>query len=184
MISGVATTDGYIQADAFVIAAGAWSGQVARMFGFQLPMQGGTGYSATIAHPVVKLRFPLYLADAKVACSPFDGQLRLAGTMELSGLRPSLNRQRIAAIRSSAARYFSDWRIGEFDDEWVGMRPMTPDGLPVIGRAPNLNNVCIATGHAMLGVTMAPATARAVAELLCTGETSLPIEPFSPARFS
>lgn len=173
-----------IEGDVFVIAAGAWSGLVAERFGVDLPMQAGKGYSITIDNPAVSLGGPVYFPEHKIVTSPFVGALRIGGTMELSGINEDLDSRRIVAIRHGAERFLPGSLQGEGESEWVGMRPLMPDGLPVIGRAPGYDNLYIATGHAMLGVTLAPATAQAIADLVVEGNTRLPIEAFTPDRFA
>lgn len=180
----VVAAGGQVEADAFLIAAGAWSAAVSQHFGFAFPLQPGKGYSLTFRTPPVTLRRPVYLDEARVACSPFDDSLRLAGTMELSGLSTSHDLRRIAAIEQAAARYFDPWKTGAPYTAWMGMRPMTPDGLPVIGRAPGLENVFLATGHAMLGMTLAPVTGAVIADLMCGQTPDVDLTPFSPARFA
>jgi D-amino-acid dehydrogenase len=182
-VNAVQTRAGALEGDVFVIAAGAWSGRVARSFGFNLPIQAGKGYSVTIGQPANKPRHPLYLHEPRVGITPFDGALRLGGTMELSGINTRIVPERVAAIRRAAARYLPNVDAGEAQVEWTGMRPLTPDGLPVIGRAPGLDNVYVATGHAMLGVTLAPVTGAAIAELVAGERSSFDLDPFDPGRF-
>jgi D-amino-acid dehydrogenase len=172
-----------IEGDAFVIATGAWSGLLAERFDISLPMQAGKGYSVTFDQPTLSLRGPVYFPERKIVTSPFLGALRIGGTMELSGINENLDQRRIAAIRRGAELFLPGSTGGESESEWVGMRPLMPDGLPVIGRAPGYDNLYIATGHAMLGVTLAPGTAQAIADLITEGASRLPIEAFAPARF-
>ncbi len=181
--NGLHSSRSPVEGDAFVIAAGAWSGLLAGRLDVSLPMQAGKGYSITIDDPAVSLRGPVYFPEHKIVTSPFVGALRLGGTMELSGINDDLDQRRIAAIRHGAERFLPGSMEGAGESEWVGMRPLMPDGLPVIGRAPGYDNLFIATGHAMLGVTLAPVTAQAIADLIIDGNTRLPIESFTPARF-
>jgi D-amino-acid dehydrogenase len=183
-VVAVDTPSGPVEADVFVLAAGAWSARLARMAGFRLPVESGKGYSITIEHPATQLRQPLYLGEAKVGVSPYDGALRFAGTMELSGLSEDIHAKRLDAIRRSISRFLVSWPQGERDIPWAGMRPLTPDGLPAIGRAPGLENLFVATGHSMLGITLAPATGAAVAELICTGRSEVDVRAFDPGRFA
>jgi D-amino-acid dehydrogenase len=172
-----------LEADHFLIASGAWSGSLARRFGFRLPMQAGKGYSLTLASPARRVRRPLYFGEHQAGATPFEGALRLGGTMELSGLNQRLDRRRVVAIRRAAERYLPGVFPPEASEEWVGMRPITPDGLPAIGRAPGLDNVFVASGHGMLGITLAPATAAAIAGLIARGSGAEELRPFDPARF-
>ena len=183
-IAGVETRDGTLAADQVLIAAGAWSGALASMAGVCLPMQAGKGYHVTVAGPDLRLHHPMYLMESRIAVSPFEGALRMSGTMELSGINLRLDPRRVAAIRHGADRYLPGWQRGASESSWVGMRPLTPDGLPVIGRAPGYENLFLATGHAMLGVTLGPATAAAIAGLMCDGRADVDLAPFDPARFA
>jgi len=177
------TCAGRVAFDQCVIAAGAWSGPLLRQVGYRLPVQAGKGYSVTVTPPPFRVHRPLYLAEAKVACSPFRGAIRMAGTMEFSGLNVRLDRRRVAAMDRAVARFLPGWRSRDAGQEWVGMRAVTPDGLPVIGQVPGFDNLYVATGHAMLGVSLAPATARGVGRLLA-GERPALLAPFDPARFA
>lgn len=182
-VAAVETADGSLAADHVLIAAGAWSGAVAALAGVRLPMQAGKGYNVTVDGPALALRHPMYLMESHIAVSPFAGALRMSGTMELSGINLRLDSRRVAAIRHGADRYLPGWERGAAETTWVGMRPLTPDGLPVIGRAPGYDNLYLATGHAMLGVTLGPATAAAIADLIHDGHTDVDLAPFDPARF-
>ena len=177
------TTQGPVEGTEFLIAAGAWSGEVAELLGVKLPVQAGKGYSITIDRASSPLSRPLYLGEARVGCSPFEGAIRFAGTMELSGVNTVLDRRRIRGIRRGVGRYLNLPMGDSEGTEWVGMRPITPDGLPLLGRVPRFENVYIATGHAMLGVTLAPATAEVMGDLM-TGATPAPeLSAFEPGRF-
>jgi D-amino-acid dehydrogenase len=183
-ITAVLTDRGRLEAEAVVICAGAWSGQVARLAGVRLPIQGGKGYCLDFAPPPREVRHPIYLHEARVAVTPLEGMVRLAGTMEFSGNNDTIRPARVAAIARQAACCLSDWpadyRQAEVDR---GLRPMTPDGLPIIGLLPGHRNLAVAGGHAMLGVTLAPATAEALTEMLTTGEMPEVLRPFDPGRF-
>ncbi len=172
-----------IEADAFVIAAGAWSARMAERCGYRLPVQAGKGYNITVTNPAVPLRHPLYLAEAKMGCTPFEGASRIAGTMELSGINQTLDHRRISALERSVQDYLPRALEGPDRTEWVGMRPLMPDGLPAIGLLPGRSNVYVATGHAMLGVTLALSTGSALAELIVDGRSEVDLRAFDPARF-
>jgi D-amino-acid dehydrogenase len=182
-VSYIVTNQGREPADQVVLAAGAWSGELARRFGSRLPIEAGKGYSITVDQPEQTIGRPLDLIEARVAGTPFDGALRLAGTMELSGLNLRIEPARVEAIRRAAMRYLGWKPRGARELVWVGMRPLTPDGLPIIGRMPGVDNLYAATGHAMLGVTLAPSTAEALADQITTGSASVDLAPFDPRRF-
>lgn len=183
-VTGVRVKGGdVIEGDEVLLATGAEAASLAARAGFELPMQAGKGYSLTIRNPKLKLGRSMYLVEGRVALAPYDGALRLAGTMELSGINTDLYEERIAGIRKSAGLYLTDWSDGDEIIPWVGMRPMLPDGLPAIGRAPTIPNFYIASGHAMLGVTLGPTTAALIADLMTKGQAEIDLTPFDPARF-
>jgi D-amino-acid dehydrogenase len=184
VVVAVDTARGPLGGDVFLLAAGVWSAGLARRVGVRLPLQAGKGYSITIPGANLGIDRPLYLGEAHVGISPYNGAVRLAGTMEFSGVNERLDPRRIAAIRRSATQYLKEWPRGSGEIEWVGLRPVTPDGLPALGRAPRHDNLFIATGHSMLGVTLAPATGRCMADLICTGRTDVNVRPFDPGRFT
>lgn len=183
LITAALTPSGPIEGDRFLIAAGAWSGDVAQKFGFRLPIQAVRGYSITISFPMRRLRRPISLGDAKLIASPFDGTTRVAGWLEFSGINPIVDAGRIRALRRTAGAYLRAWESGSGDRERAGLRPMAPDGLPVIGAVPGYDNLFVATGHGVLGITLAPATARAIAALMTGAEPEVDLHPFSPGRF-
>jgi D-amino-acid dehydrogenase len=126
----------------------------------------------------------LYLAEAKVGISSYADSVRIAGVFELGHSSEKLDRRRLEAMLSTVQPYFEDWSPSSEEAllEWAGLRPMTADGLPLIGRAPALQNVYVATGHGMLGVTLAPATAALLAPLILEDRLLPELVPFEPAR--
>ncbi len=170
-------------ADHVVLAAGAWSPTLAGAFGVRLPIQAGKGYSVTSARPDPCPRCPLLLAEANMAVTPWTSGLRLGGSMEFSGRNTQIRRARIDALRRGAERFLRE-PLGDGPiEEWVGWRPMTPDELPIIGFSPRDENVVLATGHGMMGVSMAPATGRIVAQLVTSGVAEVDLAPYAPDRF-
>lgn len=164
-----------------VVAAGVGSARIVASVGQRLPLRFGKGYGYDLATPPVPLRRAVYLAEAKVAVTPLNDGMRLAGTMEFGGDPDRVDLRRAAGIITSSRPYFE----GGIDTDrapWAGLRPMTPDGLPVIGRMRRAPGVIVATGHAMLGVTLAPRTGQLVADLV---EDRQPPElsPFAVERF-
>jgi len=181
----VETTAGRIASDAIVLAAGARTGELARALGVALPIQGGKGYCLDYTPPPVPLGRAIDFAESRFVASPMEGMLRLAGTMEFSGLNDIIRPERVAALATGAAQALTGFPAGTSGATvGSGLRPITPDGLPVIGWLPGFRNVAVASGHAMLGVTLAPSTGDAVAELVTTGRAPAVIEPFDPARFT
>ena len=157
-----------VTADHVVLAAGSWSARLGRQLGLRLPMQPGKGYSMTLERPSQRLRVPSILSEARVAVTRMGERLRVGGTMELAGFDEGANAGRVEGIIESALRYFPDLRREEFDapPRWHGFRPCSPDGLPYLGNSPRHANVTVATGHSMMGVSLAPITGRLVGELV------------------
>lgn len=178
-VRSVQTSQSSEPVDAVVIAAGAWSASLCHQLGYRLPLQAGKGYSFSIALPQPPRR-PLYLLEAKVAVTEMAGSTRFAGMMELTGTNTRLQPRRLAALELHARRYLRHWAAPQ--NAWAGLRPMVPDGLPVIGAIPGTDNAFIATGHAMLGITLAPLSANAIADML-DGKDDPVLAPFTPARF-
>ena len=128
---------------------------------------------------------PIDFAESRFVASPMDGMIRIAGTMEFSGINDIVRQERVAALARGAARALRGWPEGTGGAIiGCGLRPITPDGLPVIGWLPGFRNLAVASGHAMLGVTLCASTGDAVAELVTSGRAPDVIGPFDPARFS
>lgn len=182
-VRALVTSAGPMEADAVVLAVGAETGSLARAAGAVIPLTAGKGYSVTIHGPRNQLRQPLLLAEDKIVMTPFAGALRFGGTMELSGVNRRLDPRRVRAVRRGVARWVDVPEAATGGVEWVGMRPMAPDTLPVIGRLPARSNVYVNTGHQMSGVTLAPSTGRALAQEMLEGRAEVDLAPFSPSRF-
>ena len=172
-----------IAADRVVVAAGAWSGRALRHIGESVPLEAAKGYSVTTRVEGPIAAHTLYFTEVKIAYTPFDGEVRLAGTLELAGLDTSLRRSRVELLRRSAARYLRDWRTDGQGQEWAGLRPVAADGLPVIGAVPNRPGVFLATGHGTLGITLAATTAVTLAPVVLGESDGRELAAFSPARF-
>ena len=179
----VETAEDELRPETVVLAAGAWTGLLARQVGVFVPLEGGKGYHVDLLRAEGDPLVPVFARDARAVATPLPGGLRLSGTLELAGLDLSIDRRRVAAVRSSLARVLRGMSERRVLEVWAGLRPCTPDGLPVIGRAPGLPGLVLATGHAMKGLALAPVTGRLVAQLL-TGETpEHDLTPFRPDRF-
>ena len=181
--TAVETATGDIPADAVVVATGAWTPQLNRALGAKVPILPGKGYSLTMPRPAVCPTYPLIFEEHRVAVTPFASGYRLGSTMEFAGYDDTLNRARLGILTDAAKLYLRDPLAEPVQEEWWGWRPMTPDGLPVIDRAPAAGNVLIAAGHNMLGLSMAPATGKLVAEMLAGGPTHVDAAPYTLSRF-
>lgn len=182
-IQTAVTGRGEFSADTYVLAAGAGSALLAGQLGLKLPIQPGKGYSITMGRPAVCPTTPCYLYERRVVATPWPSGYRLGGTMEFGGFDLGLNAERLNALKTAAGEYLKDPIGHPLVEEWAGLRPMTYDELPVIGRAPRLRNLIVATGHGMLGVTTAPATGKLVAEIVCGVPPHIDPRPFDPRRF-
>jgi D-amino-acid dehydrogenase len=178
----VATADGTVTTDAVVVAAGAWSGRLLAGI-VDVPLEAAKGYSVTARGEGTVPRHALYLAEAKVGCSTFGDSLRIAGIFDLTGIDSALRRRRLANIVSGSTPYLRDWRPTDVELEWAGLRPYPPDGLPIVGPVPGQDGLFLATGHGRMGITLAPATGRAVATLVTEGRLADELRPFGVERF-
>jgi D-amino-acid dehydrogenase len=170
------TAHGELLADEVVLAAGTWTSSYLRDLGVRVPLVPGTGYSFTV-RPAVVPRRPLHLEEAHVATTPIGGALRVAGTMELSGLRTTINERRVGAIARAADGYLRDVDWSSRTDVWGAPRPVTSDGLPLLGRPRGVRGCVVATGHGMYGVTLAPTTGRLVAAVVGGAEGPAELSP-------
>ena len=177
------TDRGEVQGAVVVLATGAWSPLLGRALGLSLPVEAGKGYSITMRRPEPCPRVPLLLAEASMAVTPWPSGFRLGGTMELTGRNMLLRRARVEALRRGAARFLKE-PLGEgAPEEWCGWRPMTPDELPIIDRSPRQENLFLATGHGMMGVSMATGTAQLVVELVTGRAPHVDPAPYAVGRF-
>ncbi len=173
--------------DELLLATGAWSQHLGRALRLNLPIQAGKGYSFTLPQREgQRLRFPTILAEARVAITPMAGQfIRFGGTMEIGGLNDNINLNRVRGIVKAIPKYFNGYAVEmpKAPNIWHGLRPCSPDGLPYIGRSRQHDNLCIATGHAMMGLSLAPATGKLISEVM-TGQTpSVGMELFEVGRY-
>lgn len=182
-ITAIRISDSEVPTDQVVIAAGAWSPILSRQLGFRLPIQPGKGYSITFSKPDVSPKQPLIFEEHRVAITPFRDSLRVGSTMEFAGYDTTLNHRRLNYLLDVANSYLCTPLTGSVLHRWYGWRPMTPDSVPIIDRSPAFSNLFLATGHNMLGVAMAPATGKLLAELLTNSTPHLDPAPYSMKRF-
>ncbi len=185
-LRAVKTSDGEIDADEFVISGGIWSDGMIRQLGLRLPMQAGKGYSVTLPNPVELPALCSILTEARVAVTPMGGSLRFGGTMEMSGTSESISPRRVEGILRAASNYFPNFKRSHFDGltPWHGLRPCSPDGMPYLGRSAAASNLLVATGHAMMGLSLAPVTAAIAARLLDAEPPGFDLHLLSPNRFA
>lgn len=182
-LTGVETTKGFFKADEIVMASGAWSPLLSKKLGVNLPLQAGKGYRIDVARPT-PVRIPAILMEAKVAITPMDGFTRLAGTMEFSGINHHIRKNRVEAIARLTEQYYDAFKIEplELKSAACGLRPVTPDGLPYIGRVRSWKNLSLATGHAMMGWSLGPVTGKLITEIISGNKPSMDLKAFNPER--
>jgi D-amino-acid dehydrogenase len=179
---GVQTADGLLQPTAVLVAAGVWTRPLVETVSIGIPIESAKGYSITVSgEPAV--RRALYLTEARIGVSPYKDATRVAGTLELTGLDTSVDHRRIKMLTDMTRRYLPGWSTTEGATTWSGLRPLAPDGLPVIGACSAYHNLFTATGHGMLGVTLAPVTGEALAPVVLGEPASDVLAPFTPDRF-
>jgi D-amino-acid dehydrogenase len=184
-ILSVNTPERRYRPDFVVLAAGAWTAPIARQLQISLPIQPAKGYSLTMERSGEIPEVPMMLGESKVAVTPLEGRVRFAGTLELSGFGLEINRRRVEAILDGVRKYLRIEPSGAGDAEvWAGLRPCTPDGVPLIGMSRRWSNLVIASGHCMLGVSMGPVTGEIVARLISGEPTEFDMAMLAPERFS
>lgn len=183
-INQLHTEKGDFEPEQVVLAAGAWSPDVLRGLKLKLPVQPARGYSMTMSTPDVGPRNTMLLGERKVAITPMGNLLRFTGRLELSDYDMTPNPKRLAGIERAVREYVQLDETLDVKETWAGLRPTTPDGLPVIGFAPRLSNLIVATGHAMLGLSLGPGTGHVVAELATGQKTAFDLHPLRVERFT
>ncbi|WP_242158669.1 NAD(P)/FAD-dependent oxidoreductase [Aestuariivivens sediminis] len=183
VIQRVITDKQTLIADEVILAAGSWSPGITKKLGINIPLQAGKGYRIDVQKKT-GISYPAILCEARVAVTPMDGFTRFAGTMELSGINHDIIPKRVEAIANAAQNYYKGLEINKEakNAAQCGLRPCTPDGLPYIGKSSKCKNLTIATGHAMMGWSLGPATGKLVAEIILNKKTTLNVQPFSPDR--
>jgi D-amino-acid dehydrogenase len=183
-VTKVLTDKGDFTGDEIVLATGSWLPSTSRDLGIDLLLQAGKGYSMTFDAVEKNLHYPAILVDDRVAMTPMGADLRMGGTMEISGIGSPMLMKRVQAIFKAAKNYYPDLPVTfpAQDKIWYGLRPLSPDGLPYIGRHSTYDNIVMAGGHAMLGLSLAAATGKLVEEIVGGLETSIDISAFNVER--
>lgn len=185
-ISKVLTSRAAHDTDAVVVASGSWSRELAQKMKVHIPLVPGRGYSVTLEDSPYKINHPAVLVEGRVALTPMDGnKIRFGGTMEITSTQTPPRMNRVQGILQAVEKYFPQFKVPmpSADKVWYGYRPCSADGLPYIGRVKQWNNVVMATGHAMLGLSLGAATGKLVSEILDERPPSMDIAPFDPSRF-
>ncbi|MER3524491.1 MAG: hypothetical protein C4326_10605 [Ignavibacteria bacterium] len=184
-VVGVETPTGTLRADEFILAGGSWSPNLLKPLGIRLLLEAGKGYSMTIPHQEKKPLVPFICYEDRLAVTPMGNALRLAGTMELAGVDLSITRRRVDVMIARLQQYMVGVHPSDFDgvQPWAGLRPVSPDGVPYIGRFNALPNLIAATGHAMIGMSLATVTGKLVARIITNDTISYDMALLSPDRF-
>lgn len=184
-IVSIQAGDHVLDADVFVMAAGSWMPQLLQMAGLHLPLMPGKGYSFTQKNTSNQLQVPAILCEARVAITPMGKDLRFGGTMEIGAINDKVNMNRVKGIVESVPAYLPGLNLSmpEEKEVWYGFRPCSPDGLPYIGYGAKYDNMLYAGGHAMMGLSLGPATGKLITELALRKPTTIDIKAFDPARF-
>ena len=185
-IQHVVTDKSTFDADYVVLAAGSWSKQLADSVEVSFPLMPGRGYSMTLSNGVFQLRHPALLLERSVALTPLDGNtMRFGGTMEVVPIGTPPRYRRVQGIVNAVNEYFPEAHLNvpPTEDIWFGYRPCSADGLPYIGHTQKYNNLLIATGHSMLGMSLGAGTGKLIAELVMEKTPSINMAPFRVERF-
>ena len=184
-VEALETRNGLCRGDEFILCAGSWSGILARGLKLRIPLQAGKGYSLTLPNPPQLPELCAIFLEARVAVTPMDGALRFGGTMEMTGLNEAINPVRVQGIINAVPKYYPDFSPKNFDGikPWAGLRPCSPDGLPYLGRTRRYRNLCLATGHAMMGLSLGPITGKLLAEILSGEPPSINLTLLDPDRY-
>lgn len=182
-ITALITKQHNIKADEFVLAAGSWSHLLSKKLGIKIALEAGKGYRIN-SYENTNISIPAILAEAKVAVTPMNGFTRYSGTMEIAGINHNIRPERVEAIANAVQKYYPQVMVPTHEklQAACGLRPVSPDGRPYIGKSKKCTNLTIATGHAMMGWSMAPATGKLVSEIISGTKESMDIAPFHPDR--
>ncbi len=185
-ITSVNSKDKEFKGDAYLVAGGAWSPGIARLAGLKVPLMPGKGYSFMVPQDESKrMTIPSILCEARVAITPMNNSIRYGGTMEVGKINSQINMSRVQGIVESVPKYFPNFKpeMPQQKDIWFGFRPVSPDGMPYIGLSNKYKNLAVATGHAMIGLSLGPATGKIISEVLNGQSPEMNMSPFAVDRF-
>ncbi|MBC7903261.1 MAG: FAD-binding oxidoreductase, partial [Gemmatimonadaceae bacterium] len=185
-IKSVITAQSRYDADLVIIATGSWSREVAAMLNTKLPLMPGRGYSVTLENSPYKLIHPAILVEGRVAVTPMDGnKIRFGGTMEITSTDKPPQMSRVRGILDAVKKFLPDFDVPmpSEKDIWYGYRPCSPDGLPYIGRTKSVSNCIVASGHAMIGLSLGAGTGLLVSQLANEQQPEMDLRPFDVGRF-
>ena len=185
-INAVETLHGELTADEIILCGGSWSPAIADELGLKIPIQAGKGYSLTLPQPRELPQLCSIFTEARMAVTPMGTSLRFGGTMEIAGLNESISAVRVQGIIKSVAAYFPKFSPADFAkiEPWRGLRPCSPDGMPYLGRTKKFSNLILATGHAMMGMSLSPVTGKIVGEIVSGEKPSFDLSLLSPDRYA
>ncbi|MEO0505739.1 MAG: FAD-dependent oxidoreductase [Bacteroidota bacterium] len=177
--------DKAIPVENVILSLGSWTGHLLRKAGIKIYLQDGKGYSVTLENPGLRPRIPTILSEAKVAVTPMGNDLRIGGTLELSGLSQKINQKRVERIIESVPKYYKNIAVpfGTQTKIWKGYRPCTPDGMPYIGPSDTITNLFVGTGHGMMGLSLGAVTGKLLSQMIIREKPMLATEPFRLNRF-
>lgn len=185
-IEAVQTSQGDFTADEYLLCGGSWSPVIARDLKIKIPMQAGKGYSLTLTKPRQLPQLCSILTEARVAVTPMGSTLRFGGTMEIAGLNEDINPVRVQGIVKAASKFFPAFQASDFANiqPWRGLRPCSPDGLPYMGRTQQYRNLSLATGHAMMGLSLGPITGKLMTEIISGEKPAFDLQLLNPDRYA
>jgi len=182
-VKKVRTNTGGIEADQVLVATGAWTPLLSRQLQHRVPIEPGKGYSLTMNRPANCPKYPMLFEEHRVGVTPMETGYRLGSTMEFAGFDESINPKRLKLLTDGAKHYLHDPVSDPVLETWFGWRPMSCDGVPMIGKVPGSANVWIASGHSMLGLSMSPATGKLITEMMTGTTPHLDVVPYRLERF-
>ena len=170
----------------FFTKPGSWAPGLVKKLKINIPIQAAKGYNVTLTNSKIKPSHPYLLSEAKVAVTPMADDLRFAGTLEIAGINDKINPRRVNGIIKAVPNYFPEFKNDDFKNiqPWSGLRPCSPDGMPYLGRLKHYENLTVAAGHAMVGMSLGPATGKIVSQIISNEKTEISHPTLNPDRFN